>query len=75
MKNLLFKLFIGMSWIYCLGHILFGYPHETFVMRAATGVMSIVFSCSLLFLLLKAIDNNGQKKDRCKISIRKNDEL
>ena len=62
MKNILFKLVIVISWIYCLGHIIFDFPNDTFVMRAVTGVMSVVFSCSLLFFLLKIIDNKNQKK-------------
>lgn len=62
MKNILLELFIVISWIYCLGHILFGFPNNTFLMRAVTGVMSMVFSCSLLFFLLKIIDNKKQKK-------------
>ena len=62
MKNTSFKLFIVISWIYCLGHIIFSFPTDTFVIRAVTGVMSMVFSCSLLFFLLKMIDNKKQKK-------------
>jgi len=62
MKNTLFKIIIVISWIYCLGHILFSFPTDTFVMRAVTGVMSMVFSCSLWFFLLKMIDNKKQKK-------------
>ena len=57
MKNTLYKFFIVISWIYSLGHILFGFPNDTFLMRALTGVMTFVFSCSLLFFLLKIIDN------------------
>ncbi len=62
MKNILFKLLIVVSWIYGLGYILFDFSNDTFVMRAITGVMSLVFSCSLLFFLLKIIDNKKQKK-------------
>lgn len=62
MKSNIFKLFIVISWIVCLGHIIIGFPMDTFVMRAITGLMSIFFSCSLLFLLLKIIDKKRQKK-------------
>lgn len=62
MMNILFKLFTVISWIYCLGLILFRFPNDTFVMRMVTGIMSMVFSCSLLFFLLKIIDNKKQKK-------------
>lgn len=62
MKSILFKIFIVISWIYCLGHILFGFPNDTFLIRAVTGVMSTFFSCSLLFFLLKIIDNKKQRK-------------
>lgn len=57
MKNTFSILFIVIAWIYGMGHILFGFPNDTFVMRALTGVMTFVFSCSLLFFLLKIIDN------------------
>jgi len=49
MKTILLKLLIAISWIYSLGYILFGLPNDTFLMRAITGVMSAVFSCSLWF--------------------------
>ena len=57
MRNIVVKLLIGLSWIYSLGHILFGFPNDTFIMRAVTGVMSMIFSYSLLLFLLKVFDN------------------
>ena len=62
MKNILFKLFIVVAWIYCLGHILYGFPTDTVVMRSVKGVMSIVFSCSLLFFLFKILDKKQKKE-------------
>lgn len=59
MKKTLLKSIIVTSYIYCLGYIFFGFPNDTFVMRTITGVMSIIFSCSLL---LKIPDNKKQKK-------------
>ncbi|MFJ8261200.1 hypothetical protein ACIQ4I_04460 [Rummeliibacillus sp. NPDC094406] len=52
-KKTLFKLFIVSSYIYCLGYIFFDIPHDTFVMRGIKGIMSITFSYSLLYFLLK----------------------
>lgn len=62
MKNNFFKVFIIVSWMYCLGYILFGFPTDTFVMRAIKSVMSIVFSCSLLFFLFKILDKKQKKE-------------
>lgn len=60
--KILFKSLIVISWLYCLGYILLGFPNENVVIRALTGIMSLIFSCSLLFFLLKSIDNKIQKK-------------
>lgn len=62
MKKIVFQLLIVVSWIYCLGYILFDFPTDHFVMRAIKGVLSIVFSCSLLLFLFHIIDNKEQKK-------------
>ncbi len=62
MKKIVFQLLIIVSWIYCLGYILFDFPIDTFVMRAVKGVLSIVFSCSLLLFLFKIIDTKKKKK-------------
>lgn len=64
MKKIVFQLLIIVSWIYCLGYILFDFPIDTFVMRAVKGVLSIVFSCSLLLFLFKIIDTKKKKKKR-----------
>jgi len=52
-KKTLFKLFIVISYIYCLGYIFFDIPHNTFVMRGIHAIMSFTFSYSLLYFLLK----------------------
>lgn len=59
MKKTLLKSIIVISYIYCLSYILFDFPNDTFVMRAITGVMSFIFSCSLL---LKILDDKKLKK-------------
>lgn len=66
MKKIVFQLLIVVSWIYCLGYILFDFPTDHFVMRAVKGVLSIVFSCSLLLFLFHIIDNKKQKKEMIK---------
>ncbi|MGG2055471.1 hypothetical protein ABFY48_13835 [Lysinibacillus pakistanensis] len=62
MKIILFKLFIVVTFIYCCGFIIFDFPSDTFVMRAVKGVMSMVFSCSLLFFLIKILDKKQKKE-------------
>ncbi len=62
MKKIVFQLLIIVSWIYSLGYILFDFPTDNFGMRAVKGVLSIIFSCSLLLFLFKIIDNKKQKK-------------
>ncbi len=61
MKKTLLKLIIVISYIYSLAYILFGFSNDSFVMRAITGVMSTIFSVSLLYFLLKTIDNKKKK--------------
>ncbi|MGE7625253.1 hypothetical protein ACQKMD_20225 [Viridibacillus sp. NPDC096237] len=59
MKKTLLKSIIVFSYIYCIGYFLFDFPNDTFVMRIITGVMSFIFSCSLL---LKILDNKKEKE-------------
>ncbi|ETT86810.1 hypothetical protein MKZ08_09350 [Viridibacillus sp. FSL R5-0477] len=59
MKKTILKSIIVLSYIYCLGYILFDFPNDTFVLRTITGVMSFIFSYSLL---LKILDNKKEKK-------------
>ncbi len=50
------KFVVTLSWIYCLAYILFGFPEDTLLMRAVTAVMSIVFTCSMFYGLLKVVE-------------------
>jgi len=55
MKKTLLNLIIVISYIYCLAYILFDFSNDSIVMRAVTGVMSTIFSVSLLYFLLKTL--------------------
>lgn len=61
MKKTLLNLLIVISYIYCLAYILFGFSIDSFVMRAVSGVMSTIFSVSLLYFLLKFLNNKKTK--------------
>ena len=50
------KFVVTLSWIYCLAYILFGFPQDTLPMRAVTAVMSIIFTCSMFYGLLKVVE-------------------
>lgn len=56
MKKVFFNAMKVISGIYCLGYILFDFPNDTYVMRAITGVMSFIFSYSLLLFVFNKID-------------------
>ncbi len=60
MKKKLFNFIIVISYIYCLGYILFDFPSNTLITRVATGIMSAIFSSSLLYFLLKFFDKKAK---------------
>lgn len=42
--------------LYSIGYILFGYPSDTFLMRALNSLMFIIFSVTLLMYVTKRIE-------------------
>ena len=50
------KFVVIISWIYCVAYLLFGFPQDTLLMRTATGVMLIIFTCSMFYGLLKVVE-------------------
>lgn len=61
MKKTLFNAINVIAAIYSLGYIAFGYPNDTYVMHAITGIMTTIFSVNLLIFLFTRIEN-GLKK-------------
>lgn len=43
--------------IYSVGYIIFGYPNDTYIMRAITGIMTTIFSFNILVFLFKRNEN------------------
>ena len=59
MRNLKKNIFTIIKWIaaiYAIGYIIFGYPNDTYLMRAITGIMLTIFSVNVLIYLFKSIE-------------------
>lgn len=56
MKKILKYAIIPASYIYCIGYIIFDYPTDTYLSRAIRGIMSLIFTMSLLSFVLRYFD-------------------
>ena len=56
MKEIIFTAIKWIAAIYAIGYIIFGYPNDTFLMRAITGIMLTIFSVNVLIYLFKIIE-------------------
>lgn len=59
MSNLKKTIFTIIKWIaaiYAIGYIVFGYPKDTYLMRAITSIMLTIFSVNVLIYLFKSIE-------------------
>ncbi len=59
MRNLKKIIFTVIKWIaaiYAIGYIILGYPNDTYLMRAITGIMLTIFSVNVLIYLFKSIE-------------------
>lgn len=66
MRNLKEIIFTAIKWIaaiYAIGYIIFGYPNDTYLMRAITGIMLTIFSVNLLIYLFKSIERKLKIKN------------
>ncbi|MEK4699251.1 hypothetical protein MKX47_06605 [Solibacillus sp. FSL R7-0668] len=53
------NIFTSIKWvaaIYAIGYIIFGYPNDTYLMRAINGIMLTIFSVNLLIYLFIFIE-------------------
>ena len=51
MKKSIFAMIKWIAAIYTLGYIIFGYPNDTYLMRAITGIMTTIFSINVLIYI------------------------
>lgn len=51
MKKSIFAMIKWIAAIYTLGYIIFGYPNDTYLMRAITGIMTTIFSINVLICI------------------------
>lgn len=70
MKKFLKYTIIPASYIYCIGYIIFDYPTDTYLARGIKGIMSLIFTMSLLGFVSKYFDN-ALKKIRFLFSLNK----
>lgn len=61
MKKFFKYLILLISYIYCLGYIIFDYPTDTYLTRAIRGIMSTIFSISLWYFLLRYFDKQNNQ--------------
>ncbi|RIJ62982.1 hypothetical protein CW357_15980 [Rummeliibacillus sp. TYF005] len=62
MKKFLKYTIIPASYFYCIGYIIFDYPTDTYLARGIRGIMSLIFTMSLLGFVLKYFDK-GHKEN------------
>lgn len=63
MKKNIFTIIKWIAAIYSLGYIVFGYPNDTYVMRAITGIMMTIFSVNVLIYLFKRVENKSKNRN------------
>lgn len=56
LKKIIFTVIKWIAVIYAIGYIIFGYPNDTYLMRAITGIMLTIFSVNVLIYLFKSIE-------------------
>ena len=61
MKKNIFAMIKWIAAIYTLGYIIFGYPNDTYLMRAITGIMATIFVINVLIYIFKIIEKMKNK--------------
>ena len=61
MKKNIFAMIKWIAAIYTLGYIIFGYPNDTYLMRAITGIMATIFAINVLIYIFKIIEKMKNK--------------
>ncbi|WP_299511975.1 hypothetical protein [uncultured Rummeliibacillus sp.] len=61
MKKFLKYIIITASYVYCIGYIIFDYPTDTYLSRAIKGIMSLIFTMSLLSFMLRYFDKRHKE--------------
>ncbi|MGE7954791.1 hypothetical protein [Lysinibacillus xylanilyticus] len=56
MKKNIFTIIKWVAAIYAVGYIVFGYPNDTYLMRAINGIMLTIFSVNVFIYLFKSIE-------------------
>ncbi|MEX3745553.1 hypothetical protein [Lysinibacillus xylanilyticus] len=56
MKKNIFTIIKWVVAIYAVGYIVFGYPNDTYLMRAINGIMLTIFSVNIFIYLFKSIE-------------------
>lgn len=67
MKTLKRVIFTSIKWIaaiYAIGYIIFGYPNDTYLMRAINSILCTIFSVNVLIYVLKKIEKNQKPNHR-----------
>lgn len=57
------NILVWLAGLYTLGYILFGYPLDTFFMRALHGLLTMIFSIFVLSTVLKLWTRRTAKQD------------
>lgn len=56
MKKNIFTIIKWVATIYAVGYIVFGYPNDTYLMRAINGIMLTIFSVNVFIYLFKSTE-------------------